>query len=233
MKILLLTFIFTTIFLSSCTQDPWKAEQIMAQAQADKIQMESEQYALNQAQNRLQASQMHAIQVNEAQLEYERKLALEQSVRDGWRVFIQIISFVLTGAVAFIIFMGTRATVSAYQTATQGIAKAITQAADLRSRLIYLDDLRQFPAIATGNLVTDITTGATTDTTVPNIANPQQVTGAIANRHVGIVAHETRLAKKDSADNVPLSQQPPIVEAKFSSVRDYIEMLAHAKVEKS
>lgn len=231
MKILLLTFLLTTVLLSSCAQDPWKAEQIAAEAEAAKLQIEAEQFALNQELERAQSAQMHAIVVNTEQLEYERKIAIEQQVRDAWKIFIQIISLVLTGAVAFTILMGTRATVSAYQTATQGIAKAITQAADLRSRLIYLDDLRQFPAIATGNMVTDITTGATTDTTVPNIANPQLATGAIANRHVGIVANQTRLANKNSADSVPLSQQPPIVDAKFSDVREYLSMLANAKVD--
>jgi hypothetical protein len=77
-------------------------------------------------------------------------------------------------------------------------------------------------------MITDITTGAVTDTTTANPGNPQAHTGAIANRHVGIVARETRRAGKNS-ESVPLSQQPPIVDAKFSDVREYFEMVTKAK----
>ena len=227
LRYFLLTIFLTTI-LSNCVQDPWKAEQITARAEADKVRVEAEQFALNQEQNRAHADEMQSLVVINEQLDYQRRVAIEQTVRDAWKIFITVIAFVGTAAVAFTILMGTRATVSAYQEATRGIAKAITQAADIRSRLIYLDDGRQFPAIANAHMITDITTGATTDTSVSNVANPQLATGAIANRHVGIVAKETRRAGKDS-ESVPLSQSPPIIDAKFSDVREYFDMVTKAK----
>lgn len=221
-------FLLTILLLTACAQDPWKAEQIKAQAEANKTQIEAEQFALNQETNRRHADELQAIELNERQLEYERQLALEQTKRDAWEIFITIITLVGSAAMVYAILMGTRATVSAYQEATQGIAKAITQAADIRSRLIYLDDGRQFPAIANAHMITDITTGQVTDTNQSTIANPQALSGAIANRHVGIVAKETRRAGKNS-DSVPLAQNPPIIEAKFSDVREYFDMVTQAR----
>lgn len=216
--------LFLVLVLSAC--DPWKAEQIQAQAEADKVRVEAEQFALNQEAQRQHAEELHAMEMSNQRLEYERRIALEQTIRNGLSLFFQVVLLVGCAAVVYTILMGTRATVSAYQEATQGITKALVQAAEIRSRLIYLDDGRQFPAIVTQNMITDITTSEVTDLTKPKPANPQLATGAIANRHVGIVAKETRRSNSDTSVNVPLSQQPPIIEARFKDVKEYMELLA-------
>jgi len=221
MKLLFILSVLT-LFLAACSQDPWKAEQIQAQAQADKTRIEAEQLALNQELERQQSEQAYALEMNNRQLDYERRIALEQTVREGWRIFITVIVLAGSAAVVYTILVGTRATVSAYETAAQGVAHAIAQAADIRSRLIYLDDGRQFPALLNGDMITDITTGGVADTTAATAANPQLAAGAIANRHVGIVAKETRRAGKNS-ESVPLAQNPPVIDAHFSDVKEYFE----------
>jgi hypothetical protein len=163
--------------------------------------------------------------MQDEQRKQARKDAIEQDVRNAWDMFIRLVSFVVTAAVIFTIAVGTHSTVQAYRTVATGIANATVQAAEIRSRLIYLDDGRQFPAILNQNLITDITTGSTVATNQTHPGDPQQIAGAIANRHVGIVAKETRRAGKDVADSVPLAQNPPIIEAKFSDVKEYIELM--------
>jgi hypothetical protein len=222
-RVLLILFLLLT--LTACAQDPWKAEQIKAQAEADQIAAQSLQNSLNQEQNRKQAADLHAIQMQDEQRKQARKDAIEQDVRNAWDMFIRLVSFVVTAAVIFTIAVGTHSTVQAYRTVATGIANATVQAAEIRSRLIYLDDGRQFPAILNQNLITDITTGSTVATNQTHPGDPQQIAGAIANRHVGIVAKETRRAGKDVADSVPLAQNPPIIEAKFSDVKEYIELM--------
>lgn len=215
---ILLYVLALMIVLTACSQDPWKAEQIQAQAEADKVRVESEQFALNQEQNRRHAEEMQAIAMSNERLEYERRMVLEQTIREGLRIFWTVILLTGSAAVVFIIIMGTRTTIQAYQEAAQGITKAIVQVADLRSRLIYLDDKGQFPMlyeyVGRGKyMLTDPNTGATMELDTRNDGDGQKIAGAIAIRHTGVVARETRRSKSDTASSVPLSQKPPLIDA--------------------
>ena len=222
-KVILILFLL--IILTACSQDPWAADQIEAEAKANETEMRAEQYALTQEQQRQQAADLHAVQMEQERLEQARREAVEQDVRDGWTTMIRWSFLFLTAGMVYAIFEGTKSTVAAYQTAAAGIAGAIVQSAEIRSRLIYLDDGRQFPALvdAETNMITDITTGATVATDESHPGDPQAIAGAIANRHVGIVAKETRRSHKDTAPSTALAQNPPIIEAKFSDVREYFD----------
>jgi len=229
MNILRYKIIYVVIllmFLTSC-----QAEKIRAQSEADKTKIEAQQYALTQEQQRQQVADLHNIQMQEAAREQARKDAIEQDVTRAWQLFVQVVSLVLIAAAIYAVIVGTRATTTAYQTAVIGIGEAIGEAAKLRARLIYLDDGRQFPAMVDDHMITDITTGATVPTNEVHPGNPQQIAGAIANRHVGIVAKETRRSGPDTAPSTALAQNPPIVEAKFSDVKEYYEMVIKQKKE--
>jgi len=226
--LLILLFILT---LSACAQDPWKADQIRAQAEANATESAALQNALNQEQNRQQTAKAHELLMLQERLKYERNVALEAERRAAWTRFYFYGSLVGVACLVFAFFGMTRSTVTAYQNAVTGISMAIVETAQLRAKLIYLDDGRQFPALyeMSEKMITDITTGTTVATDQYHLGDPQQIAGAIANRHVSIVAKETRRSSSDTSVNVPLAQNPPIIEAKFSDVKEYLELLARTR----
>ena len=120
--------IFIVFSLASCsTWDPWKADQIKRQAEADKLRVEAEQLALTREQQRQHAEDQHNLQMLQEQMEYERNAAVEQDVRHGWSMFIRWSFLVGTAVTVGAILIIGRNTVKEIQRVQTGFATAMIQ----------------------------------------------------------------------------------------------------------
>lgn len=211
----LLALVILGILLSSCAQDPWKAEQIEAQAKADQIAAQSLQESLNQELERKQSNEMHAFVMQEEARKQSRKDAIEPTIHNVL-TFAAYSGFTLL-LVGFI-FVG-RKTVVEINRVQEGFATAMIAAVDLRSRLIALDPItRQYPLIYQYNghgryLVTDINKKITMELDTRNEGDAQMIAGSMAIQHTGLLSREAGKPFIKDSENLGLLQKPPIIEA--------------------
>ena len=204
MRLRYLIFAFLFLWLmTSCAPDPRK------QAKAKQIQEQAQQDALNQEQNRIQAMQIHDLQIQAEQLELDRTKAIELEKRTGLRTMTQWGFIFGTACLCFVIFKVSQT----FVLTTQQIAAAAAHAAEVKSNLIYLDDKGQFPALIqhVGKGVYSLTDLNTETVLMLDSRNPgdrQMIAGAIAIRHTGVLAD--RAAKSNDAAGMSLIN-PPII----------------------
>jgi hypothetical protein len=219
------------VALSACAQDPWKADQIRAEAEARATELAAEQDALSEQQSRAQRAEEHRILMLHKQMEYEREKALEAERRAAWIRFYLYTSLVGVGCAVFAIFMITRVTISQFEIVAFAVAKAIAQRADIRSRRILLDPktgtyglLVEY--LGDGNrIVTDLDTSQAWHLDRTNQTTPQQVAGAIAVKHTYILSkHAAEARKGGDATGVSIIQ-PPIIGERGMSVRDIVDIV--------
>ena len=133
-------------------------------------------------------------------------------------MMVQTSLLVATAVLIFAIFMIGRNTVTQINRVQEGFATAMIQAADIRSRLIYLDPVtRQYPLIYTyiGHgkvLATDFNKKVTMELNTRNEGDAQMIAGSIAIQHSGLIAMEQRKSGARDAASMSLVQKPPIIE---------------------
>lgn len=131
--------LFVTIAFTACQPDPRK------QAQADQIREQAQQDALNQEQQRQQSSELHDLEMQQLAVEQGHREATKQAWRNGLNMLITISFFFATAGVCYVIFSLSRS----ISTASDGIAKAMVRAAEVKANLIRLDPVtRQYPLLA-------------------------------------------------------------------------------------
>ncbi len=200
--ILLISLIIT--LLTSCAPDPRKA------AQADQIREQAAQDALNQEQQRQQASDLHAFQVQQLQIEQGTRDATKQTWRDGWNMMIRISFFFATAALCYSIILASRSVTSAID----GISKALVRAAEVRANLIPLDRItRQYPAllqyIGYGRFsLTNPNTNSTLMLDTRNEPDRLMIQAAGATQYAGALAREARQAEDPAG--VSIIQSPVV-----------------------
>lgn len=210
----IILIILIAVAISGC--DPFKGDQIRAEAEAEMTTTEAEILELNNALERKQSEDQHNIDMLHEQLEYDRRVAVEADVISGWRMFIQAFFLVATAVAVFALLFVGRNTVREINRVQTGFATALIQAADIRSRLIYLDDKGQFPAllqyVSHGRYtLTDLNAKVTMELDTRNDGDSQMIAGMIAVRHTGVIAREARKTGDKNADAYSLMQNPPII----------------------
>jgi hypothetical protein len=219
MHVLLLIVIALT--LASCAvPDPFKADQIEAEANAEATRQQAAQDAQDREITRQHQEELNTIDELKARMHYEQQHAI-------WTAAAEDIKAGMSFAIRWILFMAAIVTIGATALIgrhavgeTQRLITGVTSAAityvDIRSRLIPLDEKTgQFPAFVQLEHTSRHTYALadlngrvlmTLDERDPGDA--QMIAGMIAIREVGVATRNTRLAKKDVADAVPLSTNP-------------------------
>lgn len=223
--------LFVLLMLGMAACDPFAADQIKAQAIADQTAMRSQQEALNQELARRQSADLHSITMWDATRKQNRKDALEPVVRTGWGILIFSVFMVGTLAIVYSVVVVGRQTVVQLNRVQEGFATAMIQAADLRSRLIYLDPAtRQYPLIYQYNgkgryLITDPNRKITMELDTRNEGDAQMIAGSIAVQHSGILVMEQRRSgARDAASMAKVT--PPIIEGAALDVKTIARDLA-------
>lgn len=221
----ILFVIIIALMITGCAQDPWKADQLRAQAEADATRIQAEQKAKDQQQARAHQEELNTIEELQTRMAYEQRVAIWTAAKEDimhgmsfairWTLFMAAI--VTIGAIALI----GRHAVGETQRLITGITNAAITYVDIRSRLIPLDkDTGQFPGFAQltpgGNTQTDRHIYALADLNGRVVmtlddrdpGDAQMIAGMIAIREIGVATRNTRLAKKDVADAVPLATNP-------------------------
>ena len=215
--------LLVTMALLAAACDPFKADQIEAQAQADALAITTEQQALDQTQQREHQEQLNIIEQAKATLRYEQMVALWQNTKPQLMAAAQmwVILLAAGGAVAFI-YLSHHGVVEGKRLMT-GMTNALVLKAEIKARMITLDkETGQFPAIYMGHgqiAVGDINTGHVMTFDTRHDGVPQMIAGATAIRHTGVATRNTARAKKDVAESVPLAAQPPIIDATFDGAK--------------
>lgn len=209
MKKYILIIPVIVFMLSACAPDPRK------EAQAFQIREQAQQDALNQEQTRQHADELHAFQMQQQQIEQGNREATKQEWRNGLNMMIRYSSFFATAAVCFAVFMITRATVNAYAIVSEGTARALVQAANVRANLISLDPTtRQFPLLLQyiGKGIVSLTNPNADSTLLLDTRNEpdrQMIQAMGAVQYAGALAHEARQAKDPAGVSII---QTPIVD---------------------
>lgn len=221
----------STILLTACAQDPWKADQIRAEAEAYATRTAADQQAMTDQQERTQDQTAHEILMEQERLRLEREKAIEAERRAAWIRFYFWTSMVGVACAIFALLLMTRSTVHGFQVVAEATAKAIAQRADIRSRLIPLDPKTgMYPMLVEylGNgdrLVTDLNTSQTWHLDRVNQPTPQQVAGSIAIKHTYILSkHASETRKGGDASGVSIIQ-PPIISEHGIGARDIIDLV--------
>lgn len=187
-----------SVMLISCAPDPRK------EAQAFQIREQAEQDALNQAQNRVHAEQLH-------QVELQRQQAIAQENIAAWQRSIKYIS--VFGVISVCAMLLALTVSFSYGSFRFTMAKA--RAADVRANLILLDPVtRQFPLFiqhvhGAKYALHNPNTGSVIMLDVSNPADRQLIAAAGATQIAGAIAQEA--AKSDDPAGVSIIR-PPIIE---------------------
>jgi hypothetical protein len=233
-KVILILLV--SMFLTACSVEVnTKADQIKAQAEANAKAIQAQQDALDQEQERQQQAAINQLELKKQQEQNNldiQALAAAKSRDETTKTIIwervnmmwEIGLLVACAVLVYAIFMIGRTTVAQINRIQTGLATAMITMIDIRSRSIYLDDKGQYPLLYeyTGKgmyTLTDPNTGATQLLDTRNDGDAQKIAGAIAIRHTGIVARETRRAQSDTAPSVALVQNPPIIEGSAVDIK--------------
>lgn len=209
--------VFLALFLSAC--DPFKADQIEAQANADATKVLTEQQARDLELQREHREELNRIEQLKAMLRYEQIVAIWKHNRQTLMIVVQLyIIGLAAGGAVILVFLGHHGVVEGKRLIT-GFTTAAIQFAELRAnRLPINPETGQFDAVRYigENIVAvmDINTGMVRLMDQRSEPDAQLAAGAIAIRHTGVATRNTRLAKKDVADFVPAAAQPPIIEGR-------------------
>jgi hypothetical protein len=200
----LIIYIVLLTALTACAPDPRK------EAQAFAIQEAAEQDALNQEQNREHAEEIHDLQIEQMQVEQGHREATAQEWRYGLNQMIRIGFWFATASICYSLFMTARA----FSRASTGLANAAVQAAEVRSRLVYLDpETRQFPVILQRigeNIIAacNPNTNSVLLMDVRSEPNAMMIRGSSAVQYAGALASEAR--KSNDPGGVSIIQTPII-----------------------
>lgn len=227
-KTIFLLVLFVAIFLSGC--DPFKAEQIRAQSEADQSAAQSLQESLNAEQMRKQSAELHGIRMQDEQRKQARKDAAEKDVRQGLSLFINVTFFAGTAVAIYFVLLVGRSTTTQLVRLQEGFTTAMITAADMRARMIPLDPVtRQYPLllqyVGKGRYtLTDPNKNVVIPLDTRNLGDAQMIAGSIAVQHSGLVAMEARKSGARDAASIALVQDPPIVEATAFDVKTFDKM---------
>jgi hypothetical protein len=215
LRVSLLAMLALTV-ISACTPDPRK------EAQAYATRSEADQSALTQTQQRQQSQDLHAIEMQQKQLEQQKREATKLEWIAAAKRIINAGGYVMAVCVGVIIIY---ATITIKNTMI-GIGNATVMKAEITANLIHLDTNGQFPALIQRMgggkwSLTDLNTKTTMLLDVRNNPDAQLVAGAIAIRHDVALAHEARLSK-DSGENI-VTITPPIIHKQIIDARNLLD----------
>lgn len=126
------------LVLSSCAPDPRR------EAQAYQIREAADQDALNQAQDRAQDKEVHALEVERLQVEQGHREATAARWRAALNVGIDVVKWFAIAAVCYSLL----SVAQAVSRGSRGLAEALVRAAEVRANLIALDPkTRQYPLL--------------------------------------------------------------------------------------
>jgi hypothetical protein len=210
------------IVISACAPDPRK------EAQAYATRSEADQSALTQEQQRQQSQDLHAIDMQQKQLEQQHREATAQRWEAAMNSIIKWFGW--AGSVA--VFMAVIAMAITFSRTSLGVGEAMVRAANVRANLIQLNPTtRQFPlliqhvhgnkyALHNPNLGSVVMLDAGKD------ADRQLIATAGATQIAGVLATEARR----SSDPAGVAMvNVPIVDAKDDQLligRDFLKDVA-------
>jgi hypothetical protein len=196
--LLIIAGMFIIAGLSACTPDPRR------EAQAFQIHEQAEQDALNQAQNRAHADELHLIQVQQSQ-------AIAQETIAAWNRSIKFISIFGTISVCIVLI----AMAISFSYGSIRFAHAAARRADIQATLIQLDPTtRQFPLVlqhvhGSKYALHNPNVGSVLMLDENNPADRQLIATAGATQIAGVIAQEAR----QSIDPAGVAIiQPPVVD---------------------
>lgn len=214
----LFLFILIASSVSSCIGgDPWKADQIKEQAQADALRIQSEQSALNEEQNRRHAEDMHKIQAQEVQAVQQERVATAAQWEAAMRTMIRTGSIFATVALSMVLVSAGVGLSFGFI----GAGRAAAQGAMIRANLIYLDPTtRQFPIFiqhvhGTRFALHNPNTGSVLMLDEKHEADRQLIATAGATQIAGVLAQEARKSSDPAGVAVI---QPPVIDAQDEAV---------------
>ena len=121
------------LLVSAC--DPFQAEQIKRQAEADAIRMQSEQTAMSEEQQRTFAQDQHFYAMADAERLKVIKDSAVETAKQAANLMVRLAGFVLVVSVCTLM-LGTTLTVN---NTVKGVGLAMVRAADVRANLIRRD----------------------------------------------------------------------------------------------
>jgi len=199
----LLALALVTIALAACAPDPRK------EAQAYAIQSGADQTAADQTIAREQGEELHALDVQQQQIE----IAHRRAIAAQWDIAVNRIVWAF-GYIAIAVIVAVAFSISR---ASLGIGNAMVRAAEVRANLIQLNPVtRQFPLFVqhihgAKYIMHNPNTGSVILLDERNEADRQMIAAAGVTQVTGVLAQEAR-ASNDPAGVSMI--RPPVIEVK-------------------
>lgn len=229
-RIHLLAVILLALALAGC--DPFAADQIHEQAIADQMAMAAQQDALNQEAARQRAAEAHAWKMAEEARHQARGQALEPWIQFAMKAMI----IVLLAALAYNVLRVGSQTAIQINRLQRGLTTAMIEAAQLRSRLIYLDpNTRQYPLVSSyigkgRYTLTDPNKKVTMILDTRNEGDAQMIAGSIAVQHSGMLTMEQRRSGAKDAASMAIVK-PPVIEGTAIDVKTIAQDIIKGKAD--
>jgi len=186
--------LFLLFAMAACTPDPRK------EAQAFQIREAAEQDALNQAQNREHAEDLHELQLEQLQVEQGHREATAAQWRAALNMGIEIVKWFAIAGLCYAIL----SIAQAISIGSRGVAAAMVRAAEVKANTIGLDpSTRQFPlflqSLGHGRFAAfNPNTNSVLLLDVRNEPDRRMIQAAGAVQYAGALAHEARQANDPS-----------------------------------